>query len=238
MLNYVEPIKKISDINKIIQYFKKRDFKYCTIFVIGIYSGLRISDILNLNISDVENKTELEIKEKKTGKYKRFPLNEQCQNYIKHWLVIRKKQWANDEKKPLFVGKKHCRLERSQVYRKINEACFECGIIGNFGTHTMRKTFGYHHYQQFHDVALLQKIFNHSSPSITLRYIGIEQEEINQSYKNFSYKGVQEDITPPIEEKKEEEKTKSIIEFLQNYLKNGGVRHREFAELALASEVG
>ena len=52
----------------------------------------------------------------------------------------------------------------------------------------MRKTFGYHHYQQNHDVALLQKIFNHSSPAITLRYIGIAQEEINKSYNNFSYK--------------------------------------------------
>ena len=50
----------------------------------------------------------------------------------------------------------------------------------------MRKAFGYWHYQQFHDVALLQTIFNHSSPSITLRYIGINQEKIDDSYRNFS----------------------------------------------------
>ena len=49
----------------------------------------------------------------------------------------------------------------------------------------MRKTFGYHHYQKFKDVAMLQKIFNHSSPQITLRYIGIEQEQIEESYANF-----------------------------------------------------
>lgn len=54
----------------------------------------------------------------------------------------------------------------------------------------MRKTFGYHHYKQFRDVALLQTIFNHSAPSITLRYIGITQEEINKSYDDFSYDSV------------------------------------------------
>ena len=54
-----------------------------------------------------------------------------------------------------------------------------------FSTHTMRKTFGYHHYKQFNDVALLQKILNHSSPSITLRYISIYQEEIDSSYNSF-----------------------------------------------------
>jgi integrase len=50
----------------------------------------------------------------------------------------------------------------------------------------MRKTFGYWHYQQYHDVAMLQTIFNHSSPSITLRYIGINQDEIDKSYRDFS----------------------------------------------------
>ena len=49
----------------------------------------------------------------------------------------------------------------------------------------MRKSFGYHHYRQFKDVAMLQKIFNHSSPQITLRYIGVEQEQIEDSYNNF-----------------------------------------------------
>ena len=90
---------------------------------------------------------------------------------------------TNDE--PLFVGKKHKRLDRSQVYRFINNTCKNLNIALNVGTHTMRKTFGYHHYKQNHDVVLLQKIFNHSSPSITMRYIGIAQEELDESYINF-----------------------------------------------------
>jgi len=50
----------------------------------------------------------------------------------------------------------------------------------------LRKTFGYHFYQQTKDVALLQELFNHSSPSVTLRYIGINQDKIDQAYDNFS----------------------------------------------------
>jgi len=57
--------------------------------------------------------------------------------------------------------------------------------IEKVGTHTLRKTFGYHHYQRNKDVAILQKLFNHSSPSITLEYIGISQDEQDQSMKDF-----------------------------------------------------
>ena len=76
-------------------------------------------------------------------------------------------------------------ISTSQAYRIIVTAGNNIGLT-EIGTHTMRKTFGYHHYQQYHDVALLQEIFNHSSPSITLRYIGISQDEIDKSYYNFS----------------------------------------------------
>ena len=86
---------------------------------------------------------------------------------------------------PLFETKFGNRLARVAAYYIIRTACEEAGLEDKFGTHTMRKTFGYHHYKKFKDVAMLQKIFNHSSPEITLRYIGIEQDEIDESYANF-----------------------------------------------------
>lgn len=63
--------------------------------------------------------------------------------------------------------------------------------LEEIGTHTMRKTFGYWHYQQYKDVAILQEIFNHSSPSVTLRYIGINQDNIDKSYMNFSLQNLE-----------------------------------------------
>lgn len=185
MKNLVEPIKSKKDIESIEQYLAKHSLRNQLIWVFGTNTGLRISDILALNVEDVQNKQYVEIIEKKTKKYKRFPLNNKLRNLIKEYLKIRNKQYSLTNDEPLFVGKKHCRLDRSQVYRFINDVCHNLGIAVNVGTHTMRKSFGYHHYKQNNDVALLQKIFNHSSPSITMRYIGIAQEELDESYINF-----------------------------------------------------
>lgn len=185
MKGLVEPIKDRKQLQAVEDYLASYSKRNQLIFVFGINTGLRVSDILGLNIEDVKNKSYVEIREKKTGKYKRFPLNNKLKTLIREYLKVREKQYSISEDEPLFLGKKHCRLNRSQVYRFLNEACKELGININCGTHTMRKAFGYFFYKKFNDIALLQKILNHSSPSITLRYIGIAQEEIDVSYNNF-----------------------------------------------------
>ncbi len=73
---------------------------------------------------------------------------------------------------------------RVQVYKILNKVAAKYGLT-NIGTHTLRKTFGYWHYQQFKDVALLQKIFGHSDPGVTLRYIGIIQDTMDTTLKSF-----------------------------------------------------
>jgi len=76
-------------------------------------------------------------------------------------------------------------ISRIQAYRIICNACASVGIATRVGTHTLRKTFGYHFYQENKDVALLQCIFNHSTPSVTLRYIGINQDIIDSKLNAF-----------------------------------------------------
>lgn len=71
-------------------------------------------------------------------------------------------------------GDKH--ITTTQVYRILNDAADFLGR-DDIGTHTMRKTFGYHHYRRYKDIAMLQEIFNHAAPSITKRYIGIRQDK-------------------------------------------------------------
>ena len=179
-MNIVEPIRSRKDVARVEKFLEGNSKRNRLIFVFGINTGLRVSDILALNVEDVLGKESVVIRERKTGKYKKFPLNMKLQQLLKEYLVEKKVG------EPLFVGKKHKRLDRSQVYRFLNHACRSVGINDILvGTNTMRKTFGYHHYKQFNDVALLQNILNHSSPSITLRYIGISQEEINLSYSKF-----------------------------------------------------
>lgn len=76
-------------------------------------------------------------------------------------------------------------INRIQAYKILNDAANQARL-SEMGTHTLRKTFGYHLYQETKDVALLQNIFNHSAPSVTLRYIGINQDIIDQAIDDFS----------------------------------------------------
>ena len=175
----VEPIRNKDDLARLEKVLAKKSKRNLLFFTIGTNCGLRISDILALNVGDVKGKTHIQITEKKTGKFKKFPMNSKLKPMLEEFTKGRR----CDE--PLFTTIFGNRLERVAAYYIIRNACEEAKIQERVGTHTMRKTFGYHHYQKFKDVAMLQKIFNHSSPQITLRYIGIEQDQIDESYTNF-----------------------------------------------------
>ena len=175
----VEPIRNKKDIERVSAYLQKYNYRDYVLFCLGINSGLRISDILKLNVGDVKDKNYVELTEKKTNKFKILPLNKKLKYIFKSYTLARHK------KEPLFLSKRGKRLDRVSAYRSLKSACINLGIKLHIGTHTLRKTFGYHHYKMFKDVAMLQKIFNHSSPDTTLRYIGIEQDIISNSYKKL-----------------------------------------------------
>ena len=175
----VEPIRKIEDIKKIEKILAKQSKRNLILFIIGTNCGLRISDILNLNVNNVYNKTYIQITEEKTGKFKKIPINSKLKPLLDDYTKDR----SGNE--PLFPSYRNKRLDRISAYYIIKNACKKANLEEKIGTHSMRKSFGYHHYRKFKDIAILQKIFNHSSPQITLRYIGIEQDEIDYSYKNF-----------------------------------------------------
>lgn len=179
-MNIVEPIKDKNKLKKIEEILSKENWRNLLLFTIGINTGLRVSDILALNVKDVKHKDYVSIMEKKTGKRKSFPLNMKVRNIVES-VTYRKKL-----SEPLFTTSHKKRMDRINAYRIINSACRKAGIDTCIGTHTLRKTFGYHHYKKFKDIAILQKIFNHSSPQITLRYIGVEQDEIDKSYMSFT----------------------------------------------------
>ena len=78
----VEPIKSKKDVEKVERYLEKQSTRDHLLFVFGTNSGLRISDIVALNVGDVRGKNYIQIVEKKTGKYKKFPLNDKLKNLI------------------------------------------------------------------------------------------------------------------------------------------------------------
>jgi integrase len=190
-VEYVEPIqdrKKIDDIKKILKATNLRD--YC-LFTLGINSGLRICDLLNLKIKDVMDKKRkikdrITIREQKTGKIKNFPIADTAKKVLMEYLITR--NFSLDE--PLFLSRKEKggkqTIGRQQAYRIINKIVRMVGLKEGYGTHTLRKTFGYHAYQSGVDISILQKLFNHSAPCVTLAYIGITQDDLDDVYLNLN----------------------------------------------------
>ena len=181
-MNEVEAIKNKKDIEKIKKAFNnKRDLM---LFVLGVNVGLRISDLLNLKVDDVLDKKSVTIKEGKTGKSREFTLNTAATKAVNDYL-------GSISYKPddyLFKSRKgeNKPISRVEAWQVLNDAADRAKVKIDIGTHTLRKTFGYWSYKQGIDITLLQKIFNHSSPAITLRYIGITQENIKDVYLNLN----------------------------------------------------
>ena len=95
------------------------------------------------------------------------------------------REWAKDCEYYLFIGKKGCKLDRTAVYRVIKRACRELGIEGNTACHSFRKSLAFHMYRQTKDIALIQKVLNHSNSAVSLTYIGVLQDEIDNAYLNL-----------------------------------------------------
>lgn len=176
----VQPLREKELIEKMKSELLNIGYKNYMLFVVGINTGLRISDILKLKVSDVKDKTHIIITEKKTKKNKRFLINSSLRAEIDRYIK------NMNDMDYLFKSQKgdNKAISRIQAYRILNKAADKLGIE-EIGTHTLRKTFGYWHYKQYKDVAILQDIFNHSAPSVTLRYIGINDDMKDKTIENF-----------------------------------------------------
>ena len=178
----VEPIRTKKQIDSIKIYLRGRNLRDYVLFVLGINSGLRISDLLLLTIDDVNKKDRIILREKKTGKYKDFPVSDTCKIAIAEYLTT-----LNIRSGWLFKSKKGDHpITRIQAYRIINKAARSIGITDAIGTHTLRKTFGYWAFKDGVDITKIQKLLNHSAPSVTLSYIGITRDELDNVYINLN----------------------------------------------------
>ncbi|NMD69595.1 site-specific integrase [Bacillus sp. DNRA2] len=171
-MNVVEPIRNKRDIDRMKKALHGRDQ---LLFIFGINSALRISDILALKVGDVRGKESITLTEKKTGKSKQFRVNKAISQAVKKCVPANAAD--NDY---LFPSRKgNGAISRVQAYRILNEAAGRAGLTVNIGTHTLRKTMAYHAYQSGVDISLLMNVLNHSSQRETLRYIGITQDQVN-----------------------------------------------------------
>ncbi|OGO81646.1 MAG: integrase [Clostridiales bacterium GWC2_40_7] len=188
-MELVQPIRDKKHIAAIKTYLKRLNLRDYCLFTMGINSALRVSDLLKLKIKDVvdtENhlKDRIQIREKKTRKSKNFHLSDTAKSAISEYLTERK---FSSTEEPLFASRKgNAALQRDQTYKIINRAARAIGIQDKIGSHTMRKTFAYQAYQVGVDLSLIQKLLNHSAPGVTLAYIGITQDQMDDVYLNLN----------------------------------------------------
>lgn len=178
----MQPIRDRKKITEVKEWLLlKKDTRYSFLFTLGVNTGLRVSDLLKLRVSDVKDKQVIYLYIEKTKRELEIPLNAFIQKEIEEYIKFSKE---DDYLFPSRVGVNRP-LTRQMISQVFREAAAELDIE-RMNTHTMRKSFGYWYYKQHNDVYFLMKLFGHNTQSQTLDYIGIESEEIAKTIKNFS----------------------------------------------------
>ena len=155
------------------------------LFTLGINNGIRTGDLLKLKVSDLKDLKPgdtTQIKESKTKKVNVLVVNKEVHKALRHFLVTQKPK--DDDY--LFQSKHRAApLTVMVVNRMIKSWCKAINLTGNYGAHTLRKTFGYIQRTKFGvGFEVLCRRFNHSSPAITMRYLGITDQEVYSILQN------------------------------------------------------
>lgn len=199
----VYPIKTHKDIIAMANWlYEHKNNKYVLAFTLGINLGLRANELLDLKmnqvfspdgsvrlIEDEEDTSDgIDIYQSKTKKHRTVFLNAACKDALE-WAFPIKGAYLHSEEY-LFPSREGGAIQVGTFRKVLKEAAAACGLKQNIGTHTCRKTWGWHQYKYNSekvnlDITMLQRAFGHSSPEVTLRYLGITDEEDKALYKNM-----------------------------------------------------
>jgi integrase len=181
----VEPIRSLKDIKNIKRLLEDNP-RSAFLFTLGINTGLRAQDILRLRVRDLLEKDvgdRVVVQESKTGKQNVIVINEEIaksfQKYLDHF--------EPEEEHFIFRSRKGVNypISTHRVTMLLKEWTSMINLRGNFGAHTLRKTFAFHQMKTFKvSLPVLAKRMNHSSPSITMRYLGIRDSDVEEILLN------------------------------------------------------
>jgi len=180
----VDPIRNPKDIEAIRRLLKERP-RDQLLFTLGINNGLRVCDLMKLTVGqirDLKVGQTIQIKESKTGKMNVLAVNKKTHRALQNYL----KKILPEDEDPLFPSQKGGGpLQTQRVQKMIKEWTRAIALKGNYGAHTLRKTFGYIQRTVYGvSFEVICKRYNHSSPAVTMRYLGIEDKEVNNILKN------------------------------------------------------
>lgn len=178
-------------ISLITRLEKDENYKFCLLISIGVFTGLRISDLLTLTYADLLNNETFTINEKKTKKQRSIKVNKDLNDIVSR---IVSKLNITDLNQLIFINKYGTKaIDKSYVNVKLKELIkkYRIKVEGNISSHTFRKTLGrrvmeVNNYSN-ESLILLMELFGHSSMSITKRYLGIREQEIHNVYDSLSF---------------------------------------------------
>ncbi|MFC1551197.1 tyrosine-type recombinase/integrase [Candidatus Latescibacterota bacterium] len=180
----VEPIRRKKDIDTIKKLLIDNPRNYC-LFVLGINTNLRASDLIRITAGKVRGLKPLdtfEIKEKKTGKSRRINLNKTCIEAIQTLLASRP---YTDEEHLFLSHRSGKALKVMAINNLVKKWCRDINLKGNYGSHSLRKTWGFHQRVTFNvGIPELMVCFNHSTQKQTLDYLCVQPDEIRDVYAN------------------------------------------------------
>lgn len=180
----VDPIRNLMAIKAIKKNLEAHPRNLC-LFTFGINTAYRGGEILSLKVGQVAHLhpgDRLNLKQGKTAKYRDATLNHTVITSIQNWLAVHPNLQANA---PLFRSRRgNAALGVPALNRLVKQWCADVGLSGNYGSHTLRKTWGYHERTFNHaPVPLLMKAYGHATESQTLAYLGIQPDEIRALYE-------------------------------------------------------
>lgn len=166
------------------------DWKFALLIATGIYTGLRISDILSLKWSDLLGQDSLRITEKKTKKDRTITINPQLQEIVSR---IYSKKVDVDANGLIFVNRWGTDvISRQYINQKLKKIATRYKITkdpSSIKSHSLRKSFGRRVFENNDSselsLLLLSDILNHGSPKTTKIYLGIRDREIQDVYVNL-----------------------------------------------------
>jgi len=178
-MNWVEPIKNRDKIARIKDNLRKKPRDYL-LFVLGINVALRGSDLLSLTIDDVLDsgkvREQLTVLESKRKKRRVISLSDSAKDAIGFYLSSTRWDYGD----PLFPSQKDTSkpISRTQAYRLIKKWCAEVGLTGNYGTHSLPKTWGFWAYKEGVSIDVIRKQFGHGTKKETLAYLGMKLDDV------------------------------------------------------------
>lgn len=178
----VEPIKEIKDI-KAIKTLLKDNPRNSSLFIIGINTNLSPSELIHLHYKDVKNieiNDTLTITDENSGKVKEVTMNRSSVLAIRS--LIDNNEYEEDDY--LFKSQRG-KLIVPSVHRLIDKWCSAINLRGNYGSHTLRKTWGYHQHHTFGaEIKDLMTYFNHSSKKQTIDYLCLDEKKTGNLFLN------------------------------------------------------